>query len=99
MLRRRREEASLEDMPAVGAAETTLWTEAVELRQIIGKLPAQEASVVVLHYLEGYSSEEIARIVGLPAGTVRHRLSEARVRLQRELGEDDLSYLNEPSTP
>jgi RNA polymerase sigma-70 factor, ECF subfamily len=98
-LRGRREEASLDAIAEVGAAETTAWTEAVELREIIGKLPIQQASVVALHYLEGYSSEEIARIVELPAGTVRHRLSEGRAHLYRELGEDDLSYLNEPLSP
>ena len=35
----------------------------------------------------------------MPVGRVRHRLSEARCRLQRELGEGDLAYLNEPSIP
>jgi RNA polymerase sigma-70 factor (ECF subfamily) len=55
--------------------------------------------VVLLHYLEGYTSAEIARIVGAPASTVRYRLSQARERLRRELGEDDLAYLNEPLAP
>src|SRR5207249_11013799 len=73
------------------------WAEAVELREVIRKLPREEGEVVLLHYLEGYSSSEIARIVGVPAGTVRYRLSMARAHLQRELGEGDLTYLNQAS--
>src|SRR5262249_16480905 len=52
--------------------------------------------MVVLHYLEGYQYNEIAQIVGAPEGRVRHRLAEARSRLQQELGDGDLAYLNEP---
>src|SRR5262249_2364463 len=51
------------------------------------------------HDLEGYSSAEVASIVGAPARTVRRRLSQARERLREALGEDDLIYLNEPLAP
>jgi RNA polymerase sigma-70 factor (ECF subfamily) len=81
--------------PAPGAA----WTDTIELHSLIGRLPVEEREAVILHYLEGYEYQEIARILGVPAGRVRHRLSEARCRLQRELGEGDLPYLNEPSVP
>src|SRR5712691_7923023 len=83
-LRRRRSEASLEEVAEVGALQTGPETDEVELRAILGKLPRQQREIVVLHDLEGYTSEEIARIVGLPAGTVRYRLSEARERLRAE---------------
>jgi RNA polymerase sigma-70 factor (ECF subfamily) len=86
--------AFLEEIGQLSGPGPADWTEAVELREIIGKLPMEEAEAVVLHYLEGYSSEEIARIVGRPAGTVRYWLSGARARLLRELGEGDLAYLN-----
>jgi RNA polymerase sigma-70 factor (ECF subfamily) len=79
--------------------EATAFTEAVELRQILRKLPAEQRVVVLLHDLEGYSSREIAPIVGAPASTVRRRLAQARERLRQELGEDDLTYVNEPAAP
>src|SRR5207253_830796 len=37
--------------------------------------------------------------VGANVGAVKYRLSTARSQLQRELGEGDLIYLNEPSVP
>jgi RNA polymerase sigma-70 factor, ECF subfamily len=98
-LRRRRSEASLEEVAEVAALRTGPETDGVELGAMLAKLPRQEREVVVLHDLEGYTSEEIARILDMPAGTVRYRLSEARERLRAELGEGDLLYLNEPSVP
>jgi RNA polymerase sigma-70 factor (ECF subfamily) len=74
-------------------------TEAIELRMIISKLPMEERQIVVLHYLEGYQHEEVAHILGIPLRRVRQRLVEARGRLQQELAEGDLLYLNEPSVP
>jgi RNA polymerase sigma-70 factor, ECF subfamily len=64
-------------------------TRAVELRAILAALPIEEREMVVLHYLEGYNSEEVAGIMGVPAGTVRYRLSEARARLRREMSDPE----------
>ena len=41
------------------------------LRDAMAKLTPLQQEVVVLRFLEGYSTEEIARIVGKRAGTVR----------------------------
>src|SRR3954447_22193158 len=79
--------ASLEEVSGGSEPRARDETKAVELRAILAGLPIEEREMVVLHYLEGYNSEEIARIMGVPAGTVRYRLSEARARLRRELGD------------
>src|SRR6266571_3463635 len=95
-LRSQRPHASLEevvDLPAPRASEPP---GTVELRQIMRKLPMGEREVVALHYLQGYTCEEIAAIVRAPVSAVKYRLATARSRLQRELGEGDLAYLNEP---
>ena len=42
-----------------------------------------------LHYGEGYSTEEIAGLLDIPAATVRTRLRRARNRLKDSLGGDD----------
>jgi RNA polymerase sigma-70 factor (ECF subfamily) len=95
-LRSQRPLVSLEDLDEVPQAHAPDPTGAVDLRVIMGKLPLEQREVLALHYLEGYTSDEIARILDLPITTVNYRLLEARARLKRELGEGDLSYLNAP---
>ena len=55
------------------------------LRQVVLKLPPPYRLVLVLHDMEELSTEEIARVTGLRAGTVRVRLHRARLFLRREL--------------
>jgi RNA polymerase sigma-70 factor (ECF subfamily) len=86
-LRGQRYVASLDDVVEVAAPGAEALTDAVEVRELIRRLPLEEREVVVLHYLEGYRCEEIAQILGAPVGRVRHRLVEARARLRDELGE------------
>jgi RNA polymerase sigma factor (sigma-70 family) len=87
---------SLDEVADVAEPRTAELTEAAELRAVIRKLPVEEGEVLLLHYLQGYSCQEIARIVRAPVTTVKYRLLTARSHLQRELGEGDLVYLNEP---
>lgn len=49
------------------------------------RLPEREQSVVVLSVLEGYSEREVAQALGVPAGTVKSRLSRAKARLREDL--------------
>ena len=51
-------------------------------------LPPEERAAIHLFYYEGYSTEEIAQMVGVAPGTVRSRLSRARERLRRLLSDD-----------
>lgn len=48
-------------------------------------LPAAQRHAVLLHYVDGLSCEEIAALLGEPAGTVRVRLHRARARLRDRL--------------
>ena len=56
-----------------------------EVAEAVLALPANQRSAVHLFYYEGYSTEEIARILGQRPGTVRSHLSRARETLRREL--------------
>lgn len=58
-----------------------------ELRLMLEGLPERLRLPLVLHYLEGFSVEEIARSLGIPAGTVKYRLHQARKLLRIELTE------------
>jgi RNA polymerase sigma-70 factor (ECF subfamily) len=96
---RRDAPAQLSAVGEVAAPQAAGFTDAVVVRHLLRSLPAEQRELVLLHDLEGYTSDEISRIVGLAARTVRRRLEQARERLRQELGEDDLTYLNEPLAP
>lgn len=57
-----------------------------EIRQAIRELNFNQRVVVVLHYLNGQSLEDIAEILECPVGTVKSRLYYARENLRHRLG-------------
>jgi RNA polymerase sigma factor (sigma-70 family) len=48
-------------------------------------LPSSQRDVVLMHYVDDLSCEEIARLLGTNAGAIRVRLHRARAQLRREL--------------
>lgn len=60
-----------------------------ELLEAVLALPANQRTAVHLHYYEGYTTDEIARILGQRPGTVRSHLSRARDALRRLLNEEN----------
>ena len=52
------------------------------------RLPPKYKDCVYLHYYEGYKTDEIAHMLGVPASTVRNRLRDARAILKKSLGGD-----------
>ncbi len=67
-------------LPAPGPEERE------ELEELFS-LPPEDRAVIHLHYYEGYSTDEIAHMLGQRPGTVRSRLSRARERLRKLLEE------------
>lgn len=59
-----------------------------ELRAAVRALPEMYGAVIHLHYYEGYSIKETAKLLGLPAATVGTRLARGRERLRQMLKED-----------
>jgi RNA polymerase sigma-70 factor (ECF subfamily) len=55
------------------------------LLETVLSLPANQRAAVHLHYYEGYSTQEIAGILGQRPGTVRSHLSRARAALRAQL--------------
>ena len=53
-----------------------------DLDRSIALLPAEQRAVLLLVTLEEMSYEEVARTLGIPAGTVMSRLSRAREKLR-----------------
>jgi RNA polymerase sigma-70 factor (ECF subfamily) len=56
-----------------------------ELQQAVRELPVNQRVVVVMHYLNGLSLEEIAEALSCPVGTVKSRLHYARENLRKSL--------------
>lgn len=93
--RQRRATDSLDDLPVdhdhiaslVDHAESPeAYAERMELNQLIEAgihtLPPDQRLVLVLCDIHGYAYEEIAEIAELPMGTVKSRISRARMRLR-----------------
>lgn len=59
--------------------------EHLDLHEAIRGLGQEHRTVVVLHYLADLPVEEVATILGVPAGTVKSRLSRARAALADRL--------------
>ena len=59
-----------------------------ELVEAVLALPANQRAAVHLFYYEGYSTEEIANLLGRRPGTVRSHLSRAREALRQKLKGD-----------
>ena len=74
------EEAALEN-------EAAPQTES-DLLSAVRALPENYSAVIHLHYYEGYSIKEIAKLLRLPAATVGTRLSRGRDRLRQMLKEE-----------
>ena len=58
------------------------------LLDAVRALPEKYSAVIHLHYYEGYTIKEIAKLLGLPAATVGTRLARGRERLRQLLKED-----------
>ena len=54
-----------------------------EFMNLLNQLPQPQRSVLLLHYIEDFSLEEIARITETPPGTVKSRLHYARKSLRK----------------
>lgn len=57
----------------------------IGLETAIAQLPPGYRTVFVLHDVEGYEHEEIARILGCSSGTSKSQLHKARMKLRRLL--------------
>ena len=56
-----------------------------ELYLVLDAMPERHRLPLVLFYLEGFSIQEVARTLGIPTGTAKYRLHQARKALKLEI--------------
>ncbi len=61
--------------------------EAREVRTALGGLPTEQRQVIELAYFGGFSHSEIARMLELPAGTVKGRMRLGLTKMRMALGD------------
>lgn len=76
-----------DDLDNYKETESTEKTEIDDVIMAVMDLPDKYKTVVYLYYYEGYTSVEIADILGKPKSTIRNYLHEARKILKERLGD------------
>jgi len=76
--------AALDDVPEPAHDPTAQTAARMDLQQALAELPGPMREVLLLVTVEEYTYAEVARMLGVPVGTVMSRLHRARERL-REL--------------
>lgn len=71
--------------PEPASREPDSSDEVEPLRRALRRLPDEQRAILSLHYLDGMSVAEIARVMDVPTGTVKSRLHHARNRLKTAL--------------
>ena len=64
------------------------WQTTAVVREAVGRLPATFREVIILKEFEDMAYKDIARVTGVPVGTVMSRLSRAREMLRVMLVRD-----------
>ena len=82
--RKRARLSVVEDVPETPTPERGV---SLETRDALERLSQAHRLVLTLHYLEGFSLAEIAKMTRAPLGTVKYRMVQARKALRRELEE------------
>jgi RNA polymerase sigma-70 factor (ECF subfamily) len=62
-----------------------------DLDRAMAKLPLEQQQIILLVALEGMSYEGVSKLVGIPIGTVRSRLSRGRMMLRQMMDTGDRS--------
>jgi RNA polymerase sigma-70 factor (ECF subfamily) len=83
------DDAVLEQRPADELTEDEAMRRetATEIRGALGELPGEQSKVIEMAYFGGFSQSEIARMLGVPLGTVKGRMRLGLEKIRGELAE------------
>jgi RNA polymerase sigma-70 factor (ECF subfamily) len=86
LLRARRRDVAWEEGPEAGGALGDPAAQRIDLERAVARLPEGFRAVLVLHDVEGFTHNEIGRLLGMEPGTSKSQLARARQALRRLLG-------------
>ena len=75
---------AITDSTDLGATDSAR-TDSSDFDAAFNRLSVDQRALLVLHHLHGYDVREIAAWLGIPTGTVKWRLSQARAALAASL--------------
>lgn len=85
-----REYVPIEDLSEVLTLDAKEDSEQLaDLMMSLSKLPEKYRSVIILHYLEDFSVEQIARMLTITQSAVKMRLKRGRELLKCQIGKED----------
>lgn len=84
-LRRRR--IAWRHFDRLASADSWQPTERVELWDALAALPAKHRAAILLNLVDGYTQVEVAKMLGVPAGTVASWISSGKTVLREALGD------------
>ena len=79
---RGRAEQPARPQSSIAPPDPVLAKQAAEVRKSLAALPPEQAALVEMAYLSGYSHSELAEKTGLPLGTIKTRLRLGLTRLR-----------------
>jgi len=82
---RKRYKISKNELPEVYAVNAPYTSSDLSFIDEIRKLPEKQGQVIFLYYYEGYSTDEISKMLNIKASTVRNNLDKARNNLEKLL--------------
>jgi RNA polymerase sigma-70 factor (ECF subfamily) len=81
--------SNLDESEAQKSSFAEQSTNEITIKTALLKIPKDQAEAVALVWLDGYSIEDSAKILGIPANTVKSRISRGKAALALKLSELD----------
>ncbi len=83
------EDGSLADVSRANENDLSSTMNAEELHWGLSQMSPPHSECLILHFLEGFSLEEVGKITGAPLGTVKSRIHYAKNALREVLEKED----------
>ena len=81
--------SNLDESAAKKSSFAEATTNEITIKSALLKIPKDQAQAVALVWLDGYSIEDSAKLLGIPANTVKSRISRGKAALALQLSELD----------